>query len=347
MRRTLVLLTVLLTVLSLLLGGVLSPIRAEGENCLREDAPGCTHGLPSGEYERLLAEMQAHPAPDVTPIEVDRKEVGQFTFWKVLPNTSLYDLPNGNIVGKMDDGFSFVSIYQQKDGFGQLKNKLWVHLSSLKRTFASTYAGILLDKPLKYPMAWVIQASIPSRVPGGDRSPKTPAINRYKRVYIYATVRIGNWDWYLVGPGQWLEQRKVARVVPAANPGIAGKWVSVNLYEQVLTAYEGDKLLFATLVSSGLPQWQTNTGAFKVWSKYRTTPMSGAMGEPDFYSLPAVPYVMYFDNEISLHGTYWHDGFGFKRSHGCVNMSISDARWVYNWMGDGELNVVVINERTG
>jgi hypothetical protein len=40
---------------------------------------------------------------------------------------------------------------------------------------------------------------------------------------------------------------------------------------------------------------------------------------------------MYFDGGISLHGTYWHDGFGYRRSHGCVNLSITDASYVFNW----------------
>ncbi len=338
---------ILATTLLLILAGMIPLQTARADDCLSsENAPGCMFGLPAGDYQRLLGEMQANPTPDVADVPVDRKEVGSYTFWRVLPGTEIFDAPNGNVIGKMDDGFSFVSIYKTQDGFGQLKNKTWVRMTSLKRTFASSFAGVLIDQPLKYPMAWVIQASLPSHIPGGVRDQKAPAVNRYTRVYIYATVHIDQWDWYLVGPGTWLEQRKVARVIPAQNPG-ADKWVAVNLYEQVLTAYEGDRLIYATLISSGLPQWQTNTGTFKVWSKYATTPMSGAMGQPDFYSLPAVPYVMYFDNDISLHGTYWHDGFGFKHSHGCVNMTISDAHWAFNWIGDDELTVLVLDGRPG
>jgi hypothetical protein len=233
-----------------------------------------------------------------------------------------------------------------------MRNKTWLRRSSLKQTFSSPFAGVQFDKPLAYPIAWVIQASLPSKVPGGVRDPKTPAINRYTLVNIFATVTVDGWEWYLVGPGQWLEQRKVARIKHATRPADAStKWVSVDLYEQVLTAYEGDTMVFATLISSGLTQFQTNVGVFKVWRQAKTTPMSGAMGQPDFYSLPSVPYVMFFDNDISLHGTYWHDGFGFKHSHGCVNMSISDARWVYEWAGAVEgshpdLTVQVWDSRT-
>jgi lipoprotein-anchoring transpeptidase ErfK/SrfK len=59
--------------------------------------------------------------------------------------------------------------------------------------------------------------------------------------------------------------------------------------------------------------------------------MSGATGAPSAYALQSVPWVQYFDESISLHGTYWHDTFGYRHSHGCVNLSISDARWVYEF----------------
>jgi hypothetical protein len=290
-----------------------------------------------------LAEMKANPAPAVTPIAEDKDEVNAYSFFRVLPNTLEYNAPNGAVVNRMADGFNFVVVYAFQDGFAQLRNKLWVERSQLKRSYASPYTGVAIDHPLAFPIAWVIQTSIPSTSAGAANSPKTPPISRYTRVNIFATVHVGQWDWYLVGPGQWLEQRKVARVIPVGKPDGAGdKWVNVNLYEQVLTAYQGNTLIFATLISSGLPGWQTNVGTFKVWDHYKASPMTGAMGRSDYYSLPAVPYVMFFDNDISLHGTYWHDGFGFKHSHGCVNMSISDAQWVYNWMGDGDLTVNVI-----
>ena len=340
MRR----LSVVLVILSLLLGGLWmpTPVRADDALCLTETTPGCTHGLPTGVYERLLAEMQAHPAPDVAPVPINTKEVGAYSFYRVLPDTKLYDAPNGNVIGQIDNGFNYVSVYKVQDGFAQLRDKSWVRRDALKHTYASTFSGVLIGKPLLYPIAWVIQASLPSSVPGGIRDPKTPAIRRYTRVNIFATVQVGGWDWYLVGPGQWLEQRKVARVIPAARPEGSAKWAAVDLYEQVLSVYDGDTLIAATLISSGLPAWQTKQGTFKVWKRVALTAMSGAMGQPDFYSLPAVPFVMYFDNEISLHGTYWHDGFGFKHSHGCVNMSIGDAHWLYDWVGDpADLTVLV------
>lgn len=314
-------------------------------SCPTETSPGCTNGLPADQYAALLGQMQAHPTPEVSPIAYDQKEVWSYSFWKVAANTSIYDSPNGTVIGKLD-GFTFVAPRAQQGDFTQIKYNrqlVWVKRNSLKQTYASEFVGVHFDQALPFPIAWVIQASLPASVPGGTRHVETPAINRYTLVYIFATVKVDQYDWYLVGPGQWLPQQKVARVMPVAPPqGATDKWVSIDLFEKVLTAYEGDKLVFATLVSPGLPDFQTNVGMFKVWRRVPASPMSGGMGQPDFYSLPQVPYVMFFDKDISLHGTYWHDGFGFNHSHGCVNLSIGDARWLYEWMGDGDMSVQVI-----
>jgi lipoprotein-anchoring transpeptidase ErfK/SrfK len=89
------------------------------------------------------------------------------------------------------------------------------------------------------------------------------------------------------------------------------------------------------MISSGLPKFRTSEGIFKIWDRYELVKMSGATGQPDFYYLPQVPWVMYFnDQEQALHGAYWHDYFGWPRSHGCVNMSMTDAQWAFNWTKD-------------
>ena len=111
----------------------------------------------------------------------------------------------------------------------------------------------------------------------------------------------------------------------------------MNLYEQSLAAYEDGQMVYATLVSSGLNRWPTRPGSFRIYDKLTLDHMSGAFesDKSDYYSLEDVPWVMYFDGERALHGAYWHDGFGYKRSHGCVNLSPSDAYWLYQWAGMG------------
>ena len=105
-------------------------------------------------------------------------------------------------------------------------------------------------------------------------------------------------------------------------------WVYVDLDKQTLTAYEGDRLVFATLVSTGKPGFSTPTGIFRVWYKTRHTTMNGRR-EP--YHVEEVPDVMYFHGSDGLHGAFWHDCFGRPSSHGCINLSPADAQWLFGW----------------
>jgi LysM repeat protein len=112
------------------------------------------------------------------------------------------------------------------------------------------------------------------------------------------------------------------------------KWIDVNVTTQTLSAYEGDRLVFTTKVSTGVRRYPTVLGKFRIRTKLRAQTMVG----PGYY-LPNVPYVMYFYAGYAIHGTYWHNDFGRPRSHGCVNMSIPDAKWLYEWAPIGTLVV--------
>ena len=107
-------------------------------------------------------------------------------------------------------------------------------------------------------------------------------------------------------------------------------WIDVDLSQQRVYAYVGDTLVNSFVVSTGTWQTPTVTGKYKVWVKLRSAAMSG----PGYY-LPDVPYIMYFYGSYGLHGTYWHNNFGTPMSHGCVNLTIPDAEWLYNFSSVG------------
>lgn len=114
------------------------------------------------------------------------------------------------------------------------------------------------------------------------------------------------------------------------------RWIDVNLSNQLLTAYEGTTPVLTTYISSGRWAYPTVTGQFRVWLRYESQNMSGYRLGFDYY-LPNVPYVMYFYRDYAIHGTYWHNNFGTPMSHGCVNMTIDQARWLYYWSDYGTL----------
>lgn len=109
------------------------------------------------------------------------------------------------------------------------------------------------------------------------------------------------------------------------------KWIEIDLAKQKLLAHEGERIVYNFPVSTGLPWMPTVTGEFRIWAKVRAQRMSGGTGG-DYYDLPNVPFVQYFYKGYGLHGTYWHNDFGIRpRSHGCVNLSISDAEKLFYW----------------
>jgi hypothetical protein len=106
------------------------------------------------------------------------------------------------------------------------------------------------------------------------------------------------------------------------------RWVHVDLSEQVLTAYEGDQPVFATLVSTGARGRSTRPGVYQVSIKARNHKMSSFRWG---YSMEDVPYTMFFHGGEALHAAYWHDAFGAPITHGCVNLSVDDAAWLFDW----------------
>jgi hypothetical protein len=108
-------------------------------------------------------------------------------------------------------------------------------------------------------------------------------------------------------------------------------WIHVDLGQQVLVAYEGDRPVLATLVSSGKPGFEPPLGLFRVHKKYTTATMAGPDPDAGTYTVEDVPWTMYYWGSYALHGAYWHDELGKVRSHGCTNLSPVDAHWLFHW----------------
>jgi lipoprotein-anchoring transpeptidase ErfK/SrfK len=198
----------------------------------------------------------------------------------------------------------------------------------------SNFQGVVLDAQPAMPFAWILKPVQPSRTPGGPPDAAAPTLARYTMVTLYDTQHVDGVNWYQLAQDQWIIERVVGKVWISPRPeniGPTEKWIEVNLYEQTLAAYEGDTMVYATLVSSGLPQWATPEDLTRVWIKFRNRKMSGADGQPDYYFLEDVPWIMFFNQAVALHGAYWHDRFGYPHSHGCVNLAPRDAKWLFEW----------------
>lgn len=178
---------------------------------------------------------------------------------------------------------------------------------------------------------------------GSGKSPKEAGSVDYRSaVQLTAKQQIHDGKlYYETTDGHYVDARHASKVEPAkrwpkwAQQG--AKWIDVRLSTQVLVAYEGQKMVFATLISSGedgLADHEgttaTKKGIFRIHTKHVSITMdSDTVGEE--FELRDVPYVQYFEGGYALHGAYWHDGFGRPKSHGCINLAPEDARRLFFW----------------
>ena len=113
------------------------------------------------------------------------------------------------------------------------------------------------------------------------------------------------------------------------------RWLEVRLSKQRLIAWEGNKPVYAIVVSTGKAATPTLKGVFAIQTRYRYARMQG-----NGYDVPDVPYTMYYSGGYAIHGAYWHDRFGTPVSHGCVNVAVNHARWLFYWAKIGTPVVV-------
>lgn len=115
------------------------------------------------------------------------------------------------------------------------------------------------------------------------------------------------------------------------------RWIQIDLNRQRLVAWEGNNPVYAVIVSTGKPSTPTRVGTFTVQTKHSSTRMTGPG-----YDVPDVPYTMYYDGGMAIHGAYWHNLFGTPVSHGCTNVAVDHAKWLFDWASVG--TPVVVHE---
>ncbi len=241
-------------------------------------------------------------------------------------------------------------VYVSYTGVKTIRGKPWVHVGDglwmrfqdLYRVRPSRFRGFYFVEPPVRPFGWVLYEGVNPRLgPGWDFPRLEAGLHRYQMVEVFDRVEKGEQVWYRIGPEMWIPQHVVGLVFPRTEPpeGVpASRWIEVNVFEQTLSVYEQSRLIYATLISSGIGEFYTRVGVFRIAEKLELETMRGAFlaDRSDFYYLEDVPWTMYYDGARALHGAYWHDNFGFPQSHGCVNLAITDAYWLYQWAREGD-----------
>ncbi|GAB4495802.1 MAG: hypothetical protein Fur0016_23010 [Anaerolineales bacterium] len=207
---------------------------------------------------------------------------------------------------------------------------------------ASSFQGLEFHVTPRNAFGWVIHPSgAPVYAQPNRIQPALRTLARFDVVQVYSRQNIEGVDWALIGPDEWVEDRLVGIVTPKPiqPTGVTnGRWIDVNLAEQTLAVYEESRLVFATLVTTGVEPFYTRPGLFPIYKKLEIETMQGAFeaDRSDFYYLENVPWTMYFDKARALHGAYWGTLFGYEASHGCVNLSVGDSKWLFLWAKEGD-----------
>jgi len=347
-----------------------SPGLAEGVD--DDDTPLCPPGVYSGEdngcaplgpsqYLTKMAQkgitFPQTPLPAKKPSPVFNQVKFQYAY--VMEDRSpiyrtLKDAvktKDDNIIRKTTPGFNYVSYSDQvfRNGVRYLNtNSGWMTSKHVIPTNIPQFQGVEFSKTPQQSFGWVLNYFSrdgdveTKRTPGYENNDYTGhVLNHLEMVRIYDVQEVGRWKWYMIGPEEWIMQTAIAKVTPRSSPPHGEnweRWIDINLYEQTVAAYEGDELVFATIMASGDHPYWTYPGTFQIYEKLNETDMRGTFPDDrsDWYYLEDVPWTMYFDERRALHGAYWRARLGYPQSHGCVNLSVGDARWLYEWAELGD-----------
>jgi hypothetical protein len=251
------------------------------------------------------------------------------------------------VLRRIENGFDFVTYIDvaevDEKRYYMIDQGIWMRGRDLSRLGAtSSFQGLVFRETSNVQFGWLRNQVEAKRTPGYlPKEDNGQVFHRYDLVKVYDVEVVDGVDWYLVGPDQWIEGRQVGRVIPNPKPpeGVKnGRWIEVNLAEQTVAVYDQHQLVFATLVATGLEGAWTQPGLFNIYLKKEAETMQGAftIDRSDYYYLEDVPWTMYFDQARALHGTYWHNRFGWPQSRGCVNLSPGDANWLFQWANEGD-----------
>lgn len=271
----------------------------------------------------------------------------QVTTEAVSLYSTLEDAANGNLARILPAGkIKYVSISQKtsipQGTFYQIATGEWINANNLTRVSVPVFQGYLIKSSSYTPYGWVLTNEAVSHTePDINAAVNKETYNRLQLIHVYDSVSVGDTEWDMIGPDEWMEHRFLGIVYnnPTPPDGVTnGRWIEVNLYEQVLTVYDQGEMIFTTLVSTGVDPFFTQPGTFQIYKKIDFEYMTGAFeaDRSDYYYLEQVPYIMYFDQSRALHGAYWNTLYGYQRSHGCVNLSVGDAHWLFDWANEGD-----------
>jgi len=244
----------------------------------------------------------------------------------------------------LEKGF-FISVGEEieEDGrsYWRTARGAYVATSDTNRFAAKDFQGVEITEEMNFPLLGFVIKKEAQLYELGQKNKLKPVEKVQRRTFLDFSdeIEISKTTYLLTRTGLLVKKSQI--VMPTVQPVPTGlreweRWIDVDITRQLLVAYDGAKPVYLTLISTGkkgskAEPFETPTGRWRIYSKQVTSNMDGTTGSDGNYAIQDVPWVMYFDASYALHGAFWHRSFGFVRSHGCVNLGPSDARWLFNF----------------
>jgi lipoprotein-anchoring transpeptidase ErfK/SrfK len=310
-------------------------------------------------------------------------------FWlressRLISNISGFDVPEYAVFAdraRRHTGLAFIGSFATGEHylrrrFAITSDLRLVPTTKVKPDAASPFHGFELGDKLKLPLAIVrLRGARAYRVEGGVATPTGDLARRTAHRLAGKVRKVDGEKYYRLEDGRWVFGKDVGIAVPPGKwPRIArkgGKWIEVDLSEQLLVLWNGQTPEYVTLVSTGRPaigdpETTTSTprGVFNIYAKHLSATMdsdegsgrrlnekqAAKVGDEGYvpqrgdgvygvsvrrghglFKLRDVPRIQYFAKNYAIHAAYWHDVFGIPRSHGCINLAPVDAMRVFKW----------------
>ena len=208
------------------------------------------------------------------------------------------------------------------------------------RKSTSDFHGGPLPEGAGFPFGFVMEENASASVMSQRGKLEWKRKLEFREFLVFAhEVEIGGRAYLVTADGLHVRSSDLRLAKPATKPEQVRpyeRWIDVDLESQLLVAYQGDVPVYATLVSTGKKgtdeeSFLTPVGKFRITTKHVSSSMEGNTASDGAYSIQDVPWAMFFDGNYALHGAFWHSKFGARRSHGCVNLGPTDARWLFLW----------------
>jgi L,D-transpeptidase catalytic domain len=318
---------------------------------LRRERKQYERGLEVGREYRKKDGDDSAPAPEAAPSH-DEGDTAWYLAHKGRSQISMDDLKGETslIVQRMVKGF-YLSLDKEIHAFSGAfwrttrgmfvpKEHVLVHDPKVE------FEGVWLDAPGEtrhLPLGWITNPHQWKYTLEDSKMHRNEHVDRFTTVQLTGKKQVvDDRSYWETAEGWWMRAMDGTVTNPGTPPrnlAPGERWIDVNLGLESLVAFEGDRPVFATIISSGrhdddpAKDHHTRPGEFRVREKHIAATMDNDTATDGPYSIEDVPWIMYFDGSTALHGAFWHSRFGHERSHGCVNMTPHDAHELFGWVG--------------